>query len=263
MYRERFPFILIVVGLLHLFIFILVFLNWKPNHQDALHTIAVTLGTDPLKSSTLTEPQVQAQTHVKNVPLNHSSSTRPEEKRTKILYKKIEREKIVRKQKLDQVIEKKQNKKTQREVNKVAIKQKINTSKQLNKASHNSLKLAKTDVRQLLQKDLMKNTPLDAHEQSILMQYQTLILQAIAQQWIIPPKIDQRLAATLLVRLDRTGKVLSVQIKNSSQNALLDRSAQLAVYQASPLPMPQEANLIERFQTLELTVRPQEIKRVE
>jgi colicin import membrane protein len=258
-YRERFLFILIVIGLLHLFI--LIFLNWKPNHPPPLQTIAVTLGTDPsIKLPTMTELHVP-QTHVKNAPLHHSS-TPLQKKRTKIL-RKIEREKIVTKQKLDNVIERKQNKKTQHQINKIVVKQKINPSKQLNKASEHSLKLAKTDVRALLQKDLMKNAPLNAHEQSALMQYQTLILQAIAQQWIIPPKIDQRLEATLLVHLDRDGKVLSVEIKKSSQNALLDRSAQLAVYQASPLPMPFEANLIERFQTLELTVRPQEIKRVE
>ncbi len=125
--------------------------------------------------------------------------------------------------------------------------------------TQHSLKLAQADVRHLLKEQLSKASPLSAQEQALLARYRDRIVQAIAQQWIIPPNVDKKLAATLGIHLAADGTVLSVEIIHSSHNALLDRSAQQAVYQASPLPIPHDTTMVDQFRALELIVRPEEV----
>jgi len=42
-------------------------------------------------------------------------------------------------------------------------------------------------------------------------------------------------------------------------NPLLERSAQKAVWKASPLPTPEDSALFESFRSIKLTVRPETI----
>ena len=87
--------------------------------------------------------------------------------------------------------------------------------------------------------------------------YKVMIIQAISQNWLLPSHIDRSQSCELFIRLAPGGTVLEVRLQRSSGNAALDRSAQAAVLKASPLPVPKDLNLFERFHELSLTVKPE------
>lgn len=141
----------------------------------------------------------------------------------------------------------------------VAHKPKKVTHKHL-KPSKESLKLVEKNVQQLLDqemKSLAKQQINAARNAATTDKYRHLILQAIAQQWIIPPEMNKHLETKLAVHLAPGGMVLEVIIVKSSGNAVLDRSAQTAVYKASPLPVPKNNGLFHTFRQINLTVRPE------
>jgi len=88
--------------------------------------------------------------------------------------------------------------------------------------------------------------------------YKAMILQAIGRQWILPEHADSRLASKFHIRLAPNGTVLEVSLINSSGDSLLDRSAQLAIYKASPLPVPVDIATFNIFRDISLTVRPEQ-----
>ena len=95
-----------------------------------------------------------------------------------------------------------------------------------------------------------------AQMQGVLNQYKAQIIRAIEQQWIIPTDINNSLSCILLIRLAPDGNVLSVETVQSSGDAVLDRSARMAVLKASPLPVPKNTIAFSEFHELHLTVRP-------
>lgn len=86
--------------------------------------------------------------------------------------------------------------------------------------------------------------------------YKALILNAIRDRWILPENVDPSLSSQFVIRLAPTGSVLEVRLTRSSGDSLLDRSAQAAIYKASPLPVPNEATAFNMFREISLTVRP-------
>ncbi len=128
------------------------------------------------------------------------------------------------------------------------------------KPSKTSLKLVEKNVQELLDqemKSLAQQQINAARNAATTDKYRHLILQAIAQQWIIPPEMNKHLETKLAVHLAPGGMVLEVIIVKSSGNSVLDRSAQTAVYKASPLPVPKNNALFHTFRQINLTVRPE------
>jgi len=62
------------------------------------------------------------------------------------------------------------------------------------------------------------------------------------------------------IRLAPDGMVLQVSLTRSSGDPLLDRSAQTAIYKASPLPVPTDAETFNLFRDISLTVRPEQVR---
>lgn len=89
--------------------------------------------------------------------------------------------------------------------------------------------------------------------------YKAMILQAISSQWIVPDGIDKGASCELLVSVAPGGVVMSIDLIRSSGNEILDRSAQVAVQKASPLPVPKEAIYFDDFRKIKLVVRPEGI----
>lgn len=89
--------------------------------------------------------------------------------------------------------------------------------------------------------------------------YKALILQSIAQHWRIPPNVNKKRFAELLIRLAPGGMVLDVQLIKSSGDEGLDRSARAAVFKASPLPVPPESEAFEAFRQFVLKVKPENV----
>lgn len=101
-----------------------------------------------------------------------------------------------------------------------------------------------------------ETTPASAQAAEIA-KYSQLIKQAIAKNWLVPSGVDKELSCQLRIRLAPDGTVLKVQLIRSSNNRILDRSALSAVQKASPLPVPTNPKLFERFREIALTVRPE------
>lgn len=90
--------------------------------------------------------------------------------------------------------------------------------------------------------------------------YKAMILDAIGRHWILPDHVDNRLSSVFHIRLAPDGSVLEVSLVRSSGDPILDRSAQTAIYKASPLPVPHEALVFNMFRDINLTVRPENVR---
>ena len=90
--------------------------------------------------------------------------------------------------------------------------------------------------------------------------YKALIVNAIGRNWILPENADSSLSSQFRIRLAPDGMVLEVTLTRSSGDPLLDRSAQTAIYKASPLPVPTDAETFNLFREISLTVRPEQVR---
>ncbi len=124
-------------------------------------------------------------------------------------------------------------------------------------------KQAEEKAQQLAQEKLEK-ARIDAANRArisgVVDKYKALILGAISQEWIVPDQVNSALSSRFKIRLAPNGAVLDVQLTRSSGDAVLDRSAQAAIYKASPLPIPSDPNLFNVFREISLTVRPENVR---
>ena len=68
---------------------------------------------------------------------------------------------------------------------------------------------------------------------------------------------DQKIIKAILsIDVGPGGVVLAVRLAQSSGNALWDRQALAAAQKASPLPVPKDPRLFDKFRHLRLTVAP-------
>jgi len=86
--------------------------------------------------------------------------------------------------------------------------------------------------------------------------YKAMIIGAISRQWILPDNANNSLSSQFRIRLAPNGAVLEVSLTRSSGDQILDRSAQSAIYKASPLPVPSDPTTFDLFRDISLTVRP-------
>jgi len=94
----------------------------------------------------------------------------------------------------------------------------------------------------------------------IVDKYKALILGAIGREWILPDQVDSQLSSRFNIRLAPNGAVLDVNLTRSSGDPILDRSAQAAIYKASPLPVPNDPAAFKLFREITLTVRPESVR---
>lgn len=90
--------------------------------------------------------------------------------------------------------------------------------------------------------------------------YKALIIQAISREWILPDQVDSQLSSQFRIHLAPNGVVLEVNLMRSSGDPVLDRSAQSAIYKASPLPVPNDPDAFNQFRDIHLTVRPEQVR---
>lgn len=91
----------------------------------------------------------------------------------------------------------------------------------------------------------------------IINRYRARILAAIQQRWIVPKETKPGMHCKFLVQLSSAGTVEKVQLLQSSGNPVLDRSARVALFKASPLPMPKDPSLNVAFHSIRLNVKPE------
>lgn len=103
------------------------------------------------------------------------------------------------------------------------------------------------------------STTTQADASGELDKYKAQIIQSISRKWIIPDAVSEKVACQLLVHVGPGGIVLSVDVLKESGDTNLDRSARNAIMKASPLPVPESAELFDNFRALRLTFRPEGI----
>lgn len=134
--------------------------------------------------------------------------------------------------------------------------------KELKDAKH--AKTFKSQMAKSLEQELQSEQDRLASSQAqkmsgIVNKYKALILQAIAQHWLVPNGVNKNLSSQLLIRVSQGGTVLDVQLVKSSGDDALDRSARTAVFKASPLPVPADAEEFALFKEFILKVKPENV----
>ncbi len=118
---------------------------------------------------------------------------------------------------------------------------------------------AKSLQQQMLQEQKRLANVMTQQMHGVVDKYKALILQTISQHWIIPNNIDKHLTAEFLIYVAPGGLVLDVQLIKSSGDISLDRSARAAIFKASPLPVPTDAEAFESFKQFVLKVKPENV----
>ncbi len=108
-----------------------------------------------------------------------------------------------------------------------------------------------------LQQESTKLQKLTARQANgIVDRYIPQIKMAIQQRWRYPPGTDPKLTCKFVIQLAPGGMVLTAKLIDSSGNVAVDRSAKQAILLASPLPVPNNPALFDRFRVLHLTMHP-------
>jgi len=141
-------------------------------------------------------------------------------------------------------LKKRQQAEEQSHINKQQAEQELETAKQ----------------RQAAQQQAAANAAKQARIAGEVDKYKALIVNAISSRWILPENIDKGLSSQFRIRLAPDGAVLEVSLTRSSGDAILDRSAQTAIYKASPLPVPADVETFNLFRDISLTVRPENVR---
>lgn len=122
------------------------------------------------------------------------------------------------------------------------------------------------DEEAQLQRQVAEDTALAAEaartEFELVQSATALIQQALQQVWNRPPSARNGMRVILRIRMLPTGELLEASITQSSGDAAFDRSAENAVYSASPFTELQNLPISvfnENFRTLSLIFEPEDL----
>lgn len=138
----------------------------------------------------------------------------------------------------------------------------LNKKKMVEKAKADKIKAEAERKKQMLIADQQaaQRAQSQARLAGEVNKYKALIVNAIGRNWILPENVDSSLSSQFRIRLAPNGMVLEVTLTRSSGDSLLDRSAQTAIYKASPLPVPSDIETFNLFRDISLTVRPEQVR---
>jgi len=92
--------------------------------------------------------------------------------------------------------------------------------------------------------------------QRIVDQYGLYIKEKVQRSWIRPSGSNASLSCSVNVRLIPGGEVVDVKIVRGSGNEAFDRSVEAAVFRASPLPVPKDPEVMEKFRSITFEFNP-------
>jgi len=87
-------------------------------------------------------------------------------------------------------------------------------------------------------------------------EYKAKIQSKIRRNVVQPPNVQDDTRAEFLVTLLPGGTVLTAVLKKSSGNKAYDDAVERAILKSSPLPLPPDVQLFNRFRELDLTFKP-------
>lgn len=83
----------------------------------------------------------------------------------------------------------------------------------------------------------------------------------ISRVWQYPPSARRDMSTTVRIQMVPTGEVVSVSVTKSSGVEALDRSVELAVKKAQPLPVPKDSRVFEAsFRVINITFKPEDAR---
>lgn len=135
----------------------------------------------------------------------------------------------------------------------VAAKKESSFEKLLREQAEKSLR------EQLLNEEIKLQGQQSRQSQGEVNKYKALIIQAISENWIVPPQANKKLYCELMIRVAPGGMVLDVKVTKTSGDPSLDASARAAVLKSSPLPVPKDSDAFESFRQFVLKVKPENI----
>lgn len=150
----------------------------------------------------------------------------------------------------------------QKEAEKLAIlkEQKAAEAAQAQKEQEAKAKALLAQKQQAAAQQAALDAARNAHIAGEVDKYKALIIGAISRQWILPENANRSLSSQFRIRLAPNGVVLEVSLTRSSGDPILDRSAQSAIFKASPLPVPSDPSTFNLFRDISLTVRPENVR---
>ncbi len=154
----------------------------------------------------------------------------------------------------------------QKQAEKYKVEQQLK-EKLAKKREEDLLAKLKAEQQEILQDSLKEEEELIAtsRRQSSLAKREIdryiLMQQAkVSRSWISRESfLGRNLVTKLEIRLASDGRVISVNIVQSSGDAALDLSAKNAILKASPLPVPEDSSLRKNFTVYRFTFRPDEL----
>lgn len=172
-----------------------------------------------------------------------------------------ERRKQVEAEKLKQQAEAKRKEEERKKVEAEAAERKRAEAEARKKREDDARqrKVAEESLRQQLadEERSRAEAALAARAASEADKYRALIRQKVSRNWARPAGASSGLTCVVRVRLAAGGDVLQAAVVKGSGNAVFDRSVEVAVYKASPLPIPAEADLFQYFREIEFTFAPE------
>ena len=218
-----------------------------------------------IKAETVSQTVIDNEINAMKIAEKHKA----EQARNQGLKEKVQvlkKQKIAQKKRLMDFHMKQLHIKQQKKKEMIAKKKELAFRKQQKIKYHRLVSRQKKLQQQLLQQEIQREQMQVAkmcqteQNQRILDRYKAQIIQVIQKQWIVPANANKNLFCILLIRLAPSGAVLSVTTLQSSGDPVLDRSARVAVFKASPLPVPQDSALFSQFHELRLTARPLQVQ---
>ena len=275
---------------IHVVIGALLFVSFNFNSDDAISP-AARPQVQPIQASVVTEAEVRKQFDAIEERENRKKLEQEQaEKKVQDLLKKqkLEEQKLARiKQEQEQqkkkataeakkakaLARKKEEEKKKAELavkKKAEEKKKIELARKKKADQKKKAELAKAKAREKKlaedkrKKELALQQQMAAERQarvlnSALAEYIPFIKQKVGRNWNQPVNLQRGITAKVAVRLTANGEVVSAQLTRSSGDSVFDRSVVNAVYKASPLPIPRERGVNEKFRELNLNFNPEDL----
>ena len=96
----------------------------------------------------------------------------------------------------------------------------------------------------------------DSAMQRMIDEFGLYIKEKVQRSWIRPPGSSASLSCIVNVTLIPGGEVINVKIVRGSGNAAFDGSVEAAVFKASPLPVPPDPEVMEKFRSITFEFNP-------
>ncbi len=274
---HRLPFIIAVA----LHVFLIAFLMVKlPSKHYRMHQASAPKKQKLVKAAVIDQSQIEAQImHIKHeeavkkqAELDRLARLQHQEQVAAVARKKEQKRLLAMRAEQSRIEQKRRAKKKamekfiaqQKRAAALAKEKAIKAQKHLKKIKTHELMVKQQQLQQqLLDQQLNdEKKQLDkvhAQEmQGVVDKYRARILQAIRNNWH-PRRQNSKAFSQLLVHLAPGGVVTSVDLLKSSGNSILDRSAKLAVYKSSPLPVPRDPSLFSQFRRFRIKMSPQDV----